>query len=954
MCGWFILLTLSHTQAGGQNVVVQPSSFISEGHPRVFATGQDREALRKKVQDVSWARSMYAELKGEVDPLLQRTLTDRGFVVSRLQMNWDEGSRYTNFYTEGNFVTRREGDAPFPTVRVTYARAATGSTPLAPIDKIIPYGGGGLPLFKDGAWTQVPFTQTGLGTETFNQAILDEAYRAAIIYYLTGDKSYARFAADILWVFVRGASFQRQLNPQEDYDSNGYLSYETLGDTRHFATIALTYDFLYNYLQQDYFTAPEFKNGITGQRWAVAQPGGKSWANDRIHLMFEKFLDNKIERGGGLRGNWNMNEQQSSTLYALALDDDSAYADHRGREYYVQQLVYGKVTRGNGPLAEVARANLNADTGLWPEAPSGYGQGSIAQLVRLGFWYWKNGIDLLGGDPLLKKAALSFPEISFPNGISTNWGDGSYSPIQTEEAEEMVAYARAHDDVNTEETFSALIQFAGQRNFKSEYYSALFFFVPELKPISTQILYPRVSYSQDHSLIFERNLSDNPQDALAYTVFGFGARSGHRQPNGMAMELYGRGEVEAFSPGQGHDYWSDDHIRYQSNVAGHNDVIPNGMRAEDKMPQDLVVLHAEPEVAAGEDPKFQLSPYFQFTDTFDDFKTGIAEAHQRRVMGIVRLSQQSGYYIDVFRSRMEGSKDDHHDYLYHNLGSKVELTNSLGGKAESSASSFTQDSGPGYDFFSDVRQFSGAPDHVADFDMGYDGIHMKAFLLGGESRTLYSMNAPVMWRTNVESLRTDKTSAVIVRQAGEAWKRPFIAVYEPFGNGVASQVKAVHALATGGGPADLVAVEIDHTEGNDFMLSATDSSPSSVVRNISFAGIYGVVASRLNGETTFYLGCGRILRKGNIGIGFDHGDHAATVTVFSQGGRPHEKGIAQYSSQTPFRLSLPASSLSGTRNRSWIATSRAGIMPIKVVSIGNDEIELQVPAASDAFISVTR
>jgi hypothetical protein len=938
---WCLLLAVGHVQAVGQKVQIQKESFLSEAHPRVFATEREREALRKKLQEVPWARSMYLELKADVDPLVQQTAKDRGFAVSRLQMNWDDGSRFTDFYTEGNFVTRREGNAPYPTVRVTYARAATGSTPLAPLDKVVPYGGGTLPLFKDGAWTQVPFTQTGLGTETFNQAILEDAYRAAIVYYITGDKSYARFAADILWVFVRGASYQNQLNPQEGYDSNGYLSYETLGDTRHFATIALTYDFLYNYLQEDYFTSPEFTAGIPGQRWAMAQPGGKAWANDRIHIMFEKFLDNKLQRGGGLRGNWNMNEQQSATLYALALDDDSAYADGHGREYYVQQLVYGEVTKGNGPLAEVAKANLNADTG------------SIAQLVRLGFWYWKNGVDLLGCDPLLKKAALSFPEVSFPNGISTNWGDGSYQPIQTEEAEEMVAYARAHGDKTTEETFSALIQFAGPRNFKSEYYSALFFFVPELNAVSTQILYPRVSYSQDHSLIFERNLSDSPVDALAYTVFGFGARSGHRQANGMAMELYGRGEVEVFSPGQGHDYWSDDHIRYQSNVAGHNDVIPNGMRAEDKMPQDLVVLHAEPEVKAGVDPKFQLSSEFQFTDTFDDFKTSTGEADQRRLMGIVRLSRQSGYYVDVFRSRMKGSKDDHHDYLYHNLGSEVALTESTGSSAESSAAPFTQNSGPGYDFFTDVRQFSGGPDHVAVFDMGYSDIHMKAFLLGGESRSLFSMNAPVMWRTNVASLRTEKTSAVLVRQTGEAWKRPFIAVYEPFGNGIASQVKAVQALAVGSGAGDFVAIKVDHSEGTDVLLNATDSSPSSVVGDISFAGIYGVVASRLNGETTLYLGCGRLLRKGNISVGFDDGDHAATVTVFSQDARQLEKGIAEYSSQTPFRLTLPAPSLSGIRNRSWIATSRAGTTPIKFVSTSADTIELQVPAASDAFISLT-
>ena len=106
-----------------------------------------------------------------------------------------------------------------------------------------------------------------------------DAYRASILFYLTGEKKYAEFSADILWTFVWGASYQKQVNPDEDYDANGFLSWETLGDSRRFATVALTYDFLYNYLQNEYFTAPEFTmacRASAGPRPSPAENDGQT------------------------------------------------------------------------------------------------------------------------------------------------------------------------------------------------------------------------------------------------------------------------------------------------------------------------------------------------------------------------------------------------------------------------------------------------------------------------------------------------------------------------------------------------------------------------------------------------------------------------------------------------------------------------------------------------------
>ena len=925
---------------------VVAAQFKTAAHPRVFATAADRASLLEKVRDVPWARDLFTGLQTHIDQILTLSEGERGFLPSRLQMNWEAGKRYTDFYTRGNFIPLRKGDAPFPTVRVAYGRAATGSTPACAYDRLTPYGDGTLPKLVDGQWALIPFTETGLGAENINQAILMEAYRAAILFYLTGEKKYAQFSADILWTFVRGASYQKQVNPDEEYDANGFLSWETLGDSRRFATVALTYDFLFNYLQNEYFTAPEFATGLPGERWAPPQPGGKDWANQRIHIMFEKFIDNKLQRGGGLIGNWNLNEQQSAELYALAMDDDDSYPDQHGREYYVSKLIYGPSTRSHGALIEVAGANIDPATGLWPEAPGGYGQRSLAQLVRFSFWYWKNGIDVLIRNPLIAKGALSFPEIAFPNGISTNYGDSSYQPIHSEEAEEMIAYARATGDKTTEQTFTALLKLSGPRRFDSEYYEPLFFYVPELQATSLTLSYPRVSYSVPLSLIMERNLSGRPEDALAYSVHGFGKNIGHRQANGMDMELYGRGEVLAFNPGQGHDYWSDDHIRYQSRSAGHNDVIPNGLAAEENMPQNLEVMHAEPALSPGDHPGIQISNNFQFTDTFDDYKTSGGEADQRRVMGIVRLSKTSGYYVDIFRSKMKSAPDVRHDYIFHCLGSTLSVTAQDGKELPWTPVRFERETGPGYDYFTKVRQFPATGDTEAVFDIGYKDTHMKALYPGFSGRSLFAVHAPSMWRTNIVPLRTNGTSGVILRQTGEAWQRPFIAIYEPFGNGAPSVVQSAR-LATSDVSGDFLAVEVRHTKGTDLILSATRTNELHRSGATAFQGSYGVTSIANDGAVTLYLGSGKALSNAEIGLNFTSGEHTASVVASGKG----RDWAVRYSSDADFQLFLPKTACSYEQTYLLRTVSTQHDIEGKVVG---DGIQLDLPGALDSEITCKR
>ena len=47
---------------------------------------------------------------------------------------------------------------------------------------------------------------------------------------------------------------------------------------------------------------------------------------------------------------------------------------------------------------------------------------------------------------------------------------------------------------------------------------------------------------------------------------------------------------------------------------------------------------------------------------------------QTRMMSIVTTGPETGYYVDIFRSRKERGGDKMHDYFYHNLGQEMTLT----------------------------------------------------------------------------------------------------------------------------------------------------------------------------------------------------------------------------------------------------------------------------------------
>ena len=855
---------------------IHEADFRTSTHPRVFLTLEDIPVLKKKVATVPWAGKMVDDLHRQIDPVVAIHEKDPSYVISRMAMNWEEGKHYTRFYTEGNVISRREGNAKYPTIRIKYARAASSSVPVAPLDKLIPYSDGQMTiargtergivkiddnpfvsLYDLGTPTQydtVAFELTGIGADALNRTFIHTAWKSSVLYRLTGDNRYAKLAADIIWTFVRGAAQHEWVNPGMP-GSNGYLSYETLDDTRHYSTLPLAYDMIYDYLYGEYFDLEQFRLGIEGEPWAPCHPEGKTWALKQFEIVFKNMIENKLQRGGGLLGNWNTNEHQSAMLYALALDGDDQYADGKGRAYYVDRLVNGPTTRFHGAYRDVLRANISPATGLWPEAPGGYGQGAISQLVRFGFIYYRNGLDFLDKDPLLKKASTSMPQMLFPNGYLTNYGDASYAMINTDQLELLMAYAHDRSDTTLLEQSARLMAFVPSRNYEGEFLYPLFFYLPDIPRSKDVPQLQRVSYSADYSLVLERNLADRSQDALAFALMGFGRRTGHRQPNGMNLEIYGRGHILGPDQGIGQDYWSRETVNYKINVAGHNTVAPNGEGADNRMPQDLEIIHAEPLFDDGVSPDSSVSPNHQYVEAHDHFYTPHIKAEQRRVVGIVRTSPKSGYYVDIFRSTVPDGNNRYHDYIYHNMGLGSDLHRSDGMHLKKASFPLDSLSGMGYGYFQTQESTWDGHPVTIDFHLGVEDAHMRMSIPEGKGRSVYHLLSPFCHRYYLDSLKNRPVPAVLVRQEGEAWNHPFLTVFEPYGQGIGPLVRSVSIGKTSfqEGIAKLTVSMVEKGR-KDLIIHSIYPEKMADYAGIRFQGVYCVVSLLRKTLKSVYLG----------------------------------------------------------------------------------------------------
>jgi hypothetical protein len=843
--------------AGEQSVVSGKSVPVVtvRPHPCIYGTDSTRQALIEKVSNVDWAASVFKRIKDSVDSYVDQHVTDPEWMVSRLQMHWK--TKYANTYVNGSHWSHGDGEAPVPTVRFAGERDWNSPYMRPKLEELQPYSDDERGIWaqngeKEGKpWEWAPYKNTGHMIESINANIIGLAEKSAFLYWYTGEEKYAKFAADVIWPYVEGMYYRSNPITVEDHSKAGIIGLATFEVIHEGVTIplAVAYDYLYDYLIE------------TGRDVKMAQD------------LFRRWSDRIIE-GGGSEGNWNINQARHIVYMGLALEGDEAYADGKGKQFYLRSFT-SVTTENQKGLQDVVPERYDPVDGVWPEAP-GYAFSVTDSILRLAqVIYNASGQDVLEMYPIIVPAATVAAQFLFPNGYMVGFGDTYHQVPYDQSMELLLARFRRTGQTDAELQVASILReqmaLNGYRRDSVGTLLALTSYVekiPEGEP--AEPLRTRTFYADSVNFLVQRN-AQNEMDGLMISLVG--TKGSHVQANGMAMELYGKGMVMAPDFGRGPSYWTESHGAFYTRFAAHNTVSVDGISdynpVHDKVVFDIVGIEPKPGSYDA------LSESFSFSDT--EFTEPKTDAQQRRLLAIVKPSESTGYYVDIFRSKRKDGKDRKHEYIYHNVGQDVQLFG-MDGKPllMKPTDELGSDYGDhkAYNYFTDKLSDGWNRDFIAKFNVdlkkGNDAC-MGMWMKGEKGRTVFSAKSPVARSVSKGSVPRELVDlpvpTLIVRQDGEAWSKPFVAVFEPYLKKDGSALRNIRTLEAKAPAGDFVGLKVDtKSDGTQYILNNTDDAAKVSAEGIVFMGTYGVISENDEGVQSFYLGSGRALIKDGQGI----------------------------------------------------------------------------------------
>ncbi|NNG08945.1 MAG: hypothetical protein HKM92_02155, partial [Arenibacter sp.] len=637
-------------------------AHLEQGYPRLYITQSEKRDLQKTIQKEPWAKEVLEGIHKRIDGHVERHLTDPEWMVSRLQMHWK--TKATNIYVEGINYSHADGEAPVPTVRFVGSRDYTTPYGKPKLEDILPYMDDPRGLYlpnrsKEGnpfEWAEP--SKTGRIIYSINEEIIGLARDAAFVHWLENEKEYAQFSFDIFHTYMEGMSYR-----SEPIDLlNGHI--QTLVGFTNFQVIhehvliyiAELYDFLHPYIEENY-----------PQHIAMYDTTIKRWTD-------------QIIKNGVPQNNWNLHQAKIILKAAMVLKSNEFYEDKKGREYYIDYILNVTSAR-QWSLTKFLDYGFDKNNGVWAECPS-YSIGVTKDLTNF-IEDFNNTFDhnILPYMPVMEKAVKMLPQYLFPNGQTVAFGDSYYGPLSTEPMSDMIRIAQKNNNKNLEEDFTALYRLfadgkqAQQKRKPKAAISSFFASKPlEVNPkyqkgdinnYITQTFYaPNVSWH-----VQRMGTGKNGMMASLNASLG-----NHMHANGINLELYGKGFVQGADPGKGAGYLQPIYLEYYSQFPAHNTVMVDGVSSYTEMLSyhafDLLGQYPKSEKKEGYYPNITYSDvYFLEPETRSD---------QSRLLSIVKTGEETGYYIDIFRSKKQRKGDKFHDYYYHNLGQSMQIMDTYG------------------------------------------------------------------------------------------------------------------------------------------------------------------------------------------------------------------------------------------------------------------------------------
>ena len=647
--------------ASGQEIPLPEK--MPQTHPRVLTTPAGKQETWKLIKKEEWAKDVFNKLKERTEVYTNLTDAQPAWLLSRLAMYWK--SHATEVYVKGETFDHAGGEkAPYPTVRYTGTRGTAATHGRPKLADVVPYDDeDGNVTFCNNALPDRPMesvhsSKTGRNIESLNCEILGNARDAAFLYWMTDEEKFAKLAAGVFDTYMTGIYYRNvpiDLNHGHQQTLVGLTSFEVIHEDALHIAVPL-YDFLYNYLKANYPDKMEIYAGA-----------------------FKKWADNIIANGVP-HNNWNLLQARFVMNVGLVLEDNKEYADGKGREYYIDYVMNRSSIR-QWSLTRLADYGFDINTGIWAECP-GYSSVVINDYANFVNQFDTNlQYDLVKAMPVLSKAVATTPQYLFPNRMICGFGDTHPGYLSTNFFIRMIQNAQANGKKEQENCFTALLKCLNpdlgndKTEKKNVRVSVNSFFEdkpltlnPKVQPGKIEDYVSPLFYAPNVSWLVQRN-GMHPRNSLMISLNG--SEGNHMHANGISMELYGKGYVLGPDAGIGLFLYSGlDYAEYYSQFPSHNTVCVDGISSYPVMKSNhsFDLLSCFPASA---------EPGKAFTSvTYSNlyFREPESRADQTRMMSIVTTGAETGYYVDVFRSRKEKGGDKMHDYFYHDLGQTLTLT----------------------------------------------------------------------------------------------------------------------------------------------------------------------------------------------------------------------------------------------------------------------------------------
>lgn len=897
--GVCILIGLLFFSFGLSGQIPLPAQ-LPQGHPRLMTGPDGKPAVEKLIREEKWAGEVLTGIKKRIDPYTDRLQTEPEWLVSRLQMYWK--GCWTDVYVKGEVFDHAGGEkAPAPTVRYSGARSTATIYGRPGLEDVLPYMDDERGIFfhnnaKEGRpleWAEPG--KTGRNIESINNEILGLARDAAFLWWLTGEHKYGQMAAGIFDVYMTGIYYRNvpiDLNNGHQQTLVGLTTFEVIHEDALSQVMPL-YDFLYDFLKQE--------------------------KSDKMQIYasaFKKWADNIIANGVP-HNNWDLYQAGYIMRVGLILEDNRNYSDGKGREYYLDYVLNRSSIR-QWSLTRLADYGFDPQTGIWAECP-GYSCGVVGDFTNFVSIFDRNlNYDLLPQMPVIGKAVAALPQYLFPSGIIAGFGDTHPSKLRTDVFARMVANAQQHGKKEQERQFTAMLKYfdpkaalAGPegRNIRAEVSS---FFADRplvLDPsipagkiedfVSPTFWVPKVSW------FVQRNGMD-PQHSLMISQNA--SEGNHMHANGINMELYGKGYILGPDAGIGSNYFSLDYAEYYGQFPAHNTVCVDGISSYPIMKSnhafELRSCYPQPERKEG------IYKGVSYSDV--SFREPESRADQTRTMSIVTTGPSTGYYVDIFRSRKEKGGDKMHDYFYHNLGQDMVLSGSRGedlGLQPTDELAFAGAHLYAYSYFFDKKSAETDKDIKALFTVSKpdgDEVYMNLWMKGEKDREVFSALAPMtegLSRTPGMPyvIKDQPTLTFVARQKGEAWTRPFVAVFEPSSKGEPSDIATVHFFDAKTRAKDFAGICVENKSGRkDYIFSGAGLEDLAVYQDMAARAIYALIGTGEGNDRVLFMGHGQEIRCEGYAICTDM-PASATLEI--------RNGKYFYTSDAPVRLTIPKGKL---------------------------------------------